>query len=264
MFLVEIFKAFFRLRTWLFALALAGVAILPVVVLATSPDAGGGPPFFDLIRRNGLFAALTSLALIQPFFLPLGTGLLSGETIAAEASNGTLRYLLVRPVGRWRLVFAKYGSVMAQLGAAVVWVMLVGLVAGGVAFGFGPLPTLSGTTIGAGAGLLRVLGAAAYVLAGVGGLAAIGVFISTLTDSAPGATVAAVVVAIVSQILDNLDALRAIHPYLLTHEWLSFADLFRSPVAWEAMSRGLVLDLAYMGIFLVAAGAYFGRKDITS
>jgi ABC-2 type transport system permease protein len=39
------------------------------------------------------------VALIQPFFLPLGTGLLAGESIAAEASNGTLRYLVVRP---WR------------------------------------------------------------------------------------------------------------------------------------------------------------------
>src|SRR6266540_228697 len=114
MFRVEIGKSLHRLRTWVFATGLAALAVLPVVVLATSDNAGGGPLFFDLIRRNGLFAALTVIALIQPFFLPLGASILSGEAIALEASGGTLRYLVARPVGRVRLIVSKYLSVMAQ------------------------------------------------------------------------------------------------------------------------------------------------------
>jgi ABC-2 type transport system permease protein len=237
-----------------------------VVVLATSSPASsqGGPPFFDLIRHSGLVAALAAVTLIQPFFLPLGTGLLSGETIASEASNGTLRYLVARPVGRARLVLSKYASVMALLAMAIVWIGLVGLVAGIIAFGTGPLPTLSGTTLSGGPALLRIGAAGLYVLLGMAGLAAIGVFISTLTDSGPGATVATVAIAVTSQILDNLSSLRAIHPYLISHRWLAFVDLFRAPVEWNGMTLGLALDAAYAAVFLAAALAVFGRKDVVS
>src|SRR5207245_8871186 len=105
--------------------------MLPSIVLATTSGGSGGPPFFDQLRTNGLFGGLAGVGLIVPFFLPLGAGLLSGESIAAEAAGGTLRYLLVRPVGRVRLVLTKYWSVMALLALAVLWVMAVGLVAGG-------------------------------------------------------------------------------------------------------------------------------------
>jgi ABC-2 type transport system permease protein len=263
MFLVEIRKSMHRVRTYVFGVGLAALAVLPVIFL---PSGGGegGPPFIDFIRRSGLFAGLTAVALIQPFFLPLGTGLLAGEAIAGESSAGTLRYLLVRPVGRERLILTKYASVMAQVGAAVLWVLVVGLVAGSIAFGVGELPTLSGTTLGTGAGIVRIAVAAAYIFVGVAGLAAIGVFFSTLTSSAPGATVAAVAVAIGSQVMDNLSALRVIHPYLPTHRWLAFVDLFRSPVEWAGMAHGLLLAAAYSAIFLGAALLVFRRKDVVS
>ena len=96
------------------------------------------------------------------------------------------------------------------------------------------------------------------------GLAAIGVFFSTLTDSSVGAAIAAVFIAIVSQILDGLTLLHAIHPYLITHEWLAFSDLFRSPVLWTGIVHGVWIALAYTAIFLTAALVRFERKDVTS
>jgi ABC-2 type transport system permease protein len=263
-FRIEITKAFRRPRTYVLGSLLAGVAILPTIVLATTHGDSGGPPFFEQLRTNGLFGGLAGVGLIVPFFLPLGAGLLSGEAVASEASGGTLRYLLVRPVGRARLVVSKYGSVMALLGLSVLWVAAVGLTAGAIAFGFGPLPTLSGGEISATAALVRILGATVYVAAGVAGLAAIGVFLSTLTESGVGAAVATVSLSIISQILDGLSSLRAIHPYLFTHDWLAFTDLFRSPVAWDAIRHGLLLQAGYTATFLLAALAVFTRKDVTS
>jgi ABC-2 type transport system permease protein len=264
MFRVEIGKSVHRLRTYVFGTGLAALAILPVVVLATGDSGAGGPLFFDLIRRNGLFAALTVIALIQPFFLPLGTSILSGEAVAGEASAGTLRYLVVRPVGRVRLIVTKYLAVMAQVAAAIAWVMVIGLVAGAIAFGYGPLPTLSGTTLSIGQGLLRIVAASLYVLLGMSGLAAVGMFVSTLTSSGVGAAGATMALAIASQIVDSLPAVRSIHPYLISHGWFAFADLFRSPVEWGAMIQGLVLDGAYLALFLGAAIAVFSRKDVVS
>jgi len=264
MFRVEVARAFRRPRTYVLGALLAGVAILPSIVLATTSGGSGGPPFFDQLRTNGLFGGLAGVGLIVPFFLPLGAGLLSGESVASEASAGTLRYLLVRPVGRVRLVLQKYAAVMTLLALAVLWVAFAGLVAGGIAFGYGPFPTLSGDEISAVAALVRILGSVAYVAIGVAGLSAIGVFFSTLTESGVGAAIATVSLAIVSEILDGLTSLHAIHPYLLTHQWLAFADLFRSPIAWDAMRQGILLQVCYVVVFLVAALAVFTRKDVTS
>jgi ABC-2 type transport system permease protein len=266
MFRVEMGKAVRRARTWVLAAGLAALAILPVVILATTSPASsqGGPPFFDLIRHSGMVAALAAITIIEPFFLPLGTGLLSGESISSEAANGTLRYLVARPVGRTRLVLSKYAAVMVQVAAAIGWVCVVGLAAGVIAFGAGPLPTLSGTTIAFAPGLVRVLASASYVLLDMAGLAAVGLFFSTLTDSVPSAIFATVSVGIASQILDNISAVHAIHPYLPSHQWLAFVDLFRFPVAFAAMRQGLVLDAAYTAVFLGLAVWVFGRKDVVS
>ncbi|HYY81289.1 MAG TPA: ABC transporter permease [Actinomycetes bacterium] len=263
MFRVEIGKARHRLRTWLLAGLAVAVAALPAVILSTSPQASGGPAFFDLIRRAGLLQPLTAIALIQPFFLPLAVGLLAGDAVAGEASAGTLRYLMLRPVGRAQLVLAKFGAVVALVAAGVALVLVVGGGIGAAVFGLGPVPSLSGTVLEAGPALARILAAAAYVVCGMAGLAAVGLFVSTLTDSGPGATVATVAFVIVSQILDALGALRAVHPYLLTHDWFAWPDLFRSPPAWDAIRHGLLVDAAYLGLFLAAALAVFARKDVT-
>ncbi|HEX9122359.1 MAG TPA: ABC transporter permease subunit [Actinomycetota bacterium] len=267
MYRVELTKAARRWRTWLVAGALGGIPALIVIAVKLSPPAQAGadaPPFLVQIVRNGLFAPLTGLAVIQPFFLPLAAGLFAGDAIAGEAQGGTLRYLLVRPVARTRLVLAKYAGAMTLLGLMLLWVVAVGTVFGAVVFGLGPLPTLSGTTLSTGAAFLRILGAAVYMFLAVSGIVAIGTFVSTLTDSGPGATVATVILGIASEILDNIPSLHVIHPYLPTHGWLAFTDLFRFPIAWGGLRGGLVVSLAYTAVFLAAAVLWFGRKDVAS
>ena len=118
--------------------------------------------------------------------------------------------------------------------------------------------------IGVGAGLLRILGTTLYAASGAAALAAVGLFVSTLTESGPGATVATLAVAIVSQILDNLPRFAPIHAFLPTHGWLAWPDLFRSPVAWNGIVHGLVNNAAYVAIFLASALVWFSRKDVTS
>jgi len=67
-----------------------------------------------------------------------------------------------------------------------------------------------------------------------------------------------------SFIIDSIPQVAVIHPYLITHDWAAFADLFRDPVAWTGIVHGLWLALAYTVIFLLAAWARFSSKDVTS
>jgi ABC-2 type transport system permease protein len=268
MFRVELAKALHRWRTWLLAAAIAAIPVVMVIAIRLSPpqpqDAGDAPPFLLQVSTSGLYAALTGLAVVQPFFLPLATGLFAGDAIAGEAQAGTLRYLLLRPVRRTRLVLAKYTSAMALIAGLVVVTMLAGIVAGGVVFGLKPMPTLSGTTLSVGEGALRIVATGAFMVVAMSGVACIGMAISTSTDSGPGAAVATIVVAIASQILDQIPSLHAIRPYLPTNGWLSFTGLFRSPIDWNGMRAGVVVSAAYSAVFLALALVGFSRRDVTS
>ncbi|HUL86322.1 MAG TPA: ABC transporter permease [Actinomycetota bacterium] len=268
MYRVELAKAFHRWRTWLLAAAIAGIPFVIVLAIKASPpspqDSGDAPPFLLQITTSGLYAALTGLAVVQPLFLPLATGLFAGDAVAGEAQAGTLRYLLLRPVRRTRLVLAKYTSAMTLLGFLVLATVLSGVVCGAVAFGLHPMPTLSGTTLSVVAALGRIGASGLYMVAALSGIACIGVCISTRTDSGPGAAVATIVIAIASQIMGQIPSLHAIHPYLPSHGWLAFTGFFRFPVDWSGMREGLLVSAVYTAIFLGIAIAGFRRRDITS
>ena len=158
-----------------------------------------------------------------PLFLPLTVGVVAGDTIAGEAGLGTLRYLLVAPAGRIRLLLVKYAGAAVFVVVAPVTVALVGAGIGAALFPVGPVTLLSGDTIGAGEAMVRLLLIAAYLAVSLLGLSAIGLFLSTLTDVPVGAMAATVVLSVVSQVMDALPQLEWLHPWLFTHYWLDFA-----------------------------------------
>ena len=98
---------FTRRRTWAMLAAIALIPILLAVAVALTTEQlapGEGPPFLDRVTQNGLFTGFTATLLALPLFLPLTMAVVAGDTIAGEASLGTLRYLLIAPVGRLRLL----------------------------------------------------------------------------------------------------------------------------------------------------------------
>jgi ABC-2 type transport system permease protein len=189
---------------------------------------------------------------------------IAGDAIAGEANLGTLRYLLVVPVARTRLLAVKYAAIVVFAFLATFLVALVGMVIGLALFGGGDLTTLSGTRISFLAGVGRVVLAAAYLACGLAALGAVGLFISTLTEQPIAATLATVVFSTASFILDSIPQVAWIHPYLLTHRWMAFGDLLRTPIAWEGVLHGLYLAASYAVVFALAAWARFAAKDVTS
>ncbi|MDN3252481.1 ABC transporter permease [Streptomyces sp. MA25(2023)] len=269
----ELSITFRRWRT----LALLGVlAAVPVLVgiavkIETSDGSslgggggGEGPAFISQISNNGLFLVFTALAATLPFFLPMAVGVVAGDAIAGEASAGTLRYLLVAPAGRTRLLLTKYATVIAFCLAATLVVAVSALAVGALLFPVGDLITISGTRIGYAEGLGRAFLIALVVAASLVGVAALGLFVSTLTGSGIAAMATTVGLLITVQILDQIPQLDALQPYFFSHYWLSFADLMREPVYWEDLTRNLGLQALYAAVFGSAAWARFTAKDITA
>jgi ABC-2 type transport system permease protein len=243
------------------------LAALPVLIAITvkisTPTPGRGPDFFASITSNGLFVALASLSIELGLFLPLAVGAISGDSIAGEANIGTLRYLLTVPVHRTRLLAVKFAAITIFSVVATMWVSLVGAAAGLALFGGGDMTLFSGTQITMGSAVVRVLAGTLYLGLCIASLGAIGLFISTLTEQPIAATIAVVVVNVLSFILDSIPQLSWLHEWLPTHWWLSFGDFLRDPVAWGDMSRGLLTAAGYMLVFWLAAWACFSDKDVT-
>lgn len=244
-------------------LAAVGV-LIAIVVKIWGLGGGGGPTFIDAITDNGLFVALTTLGVELTLFLPLAIATIAADAVAGEAHTGTLRYLLTVPAGRTRLLTIKYASIVIFAVVAVVVVAAISALIGVILFGGGSMTLLSGTQIGFAAGMWRVLLACGYLAAGLAALGAIGLFVSTLTEQPIAGVVAIVLLTIGMGVADSITQLGWLHPWLLTHWWTSFVDLFRDPIFTADLGRGLLTALGYAVVFWLAAWARFSTKDITS
>jgi ABC-2 type transport system permease protein len=252
-----------RNQMGLMVLALVPI-VLAISVKLSSRNARGGPDFLDSITSNGLFVPLAALTVEMGLFLPLAISMLAGDAVAGEANLGTLRYLLTVPVSRIRLLAVKYASLCIGAVWGVATVAVAGAVIGVALFGTGPLTTLSGTQLPFSEALGRLVLVVLYLSAGIAALGAVGLFISTLTEQPIAATIALMIFTILSWILDAVPQLEWLHPWLIVHEWLSFADLLRDPPLWDNVLRGLGVDAAYAAVFWLLAWARFAGKDVTS
>ena len=266
---VELIKMVRAPRTWLIIAMLVALPTLVAILLAVTdlaPGPGTGPPFLSAVLGNGQLFPLAALGVVLPLFLPIAVAVLGGDAIAGEAQTGTLRYLLARPVGRLNLLLAKLITVIAFVLIAVLVVSAVTAVEGQLLLGKAPAGAgtvgLSGQTLTPEQLAGRTVLALIYVVICMLGVAAIALFFSTLTDSSIGAALGTIGVLVASTVLLGLDAAASLHPFLPTRYWLSFVDLFRDPIRWDNVIRGLLVQLGYLIAFTLAAWASFSTKDI--
>ena len=273
---VELAKLFSRPRTYVIAALLCALPFIVAVFLATTripPPPGQGGAFLSAVLSNGALYPAAAMALVMPVFLPVSVAVLAGDAVAGEATTGTLRYLLIRPVGRTRLLVAKLIALIVFVLFAIGAVLVTSLITGLTLFGGEPaagvaLPadvtSLSGVTITPTGLVLRLLATVAYIVVSMLGVAAIALFLSTVTDSALGAAMGALAVLVTSQVLVTLDAAAAIRPYLPTRYWLAFVDFFRDPILWRDIERGIGIQLVFLVVLLGAAWANFMTRDVTN
>ena len=164
------------------------------------------------------------------------------------------------PAGRTRLLGIKFTATVVLCVAGC----LLAVALGAILFPVGPVTLLSGTAVSLGAGLLRLLLVALYPAAAMATLGSIGLAISAFTEYPLGAVAAVLVITVASGVADTVSQLGAVHPYLLTHWWLSFDGLLRAQVAWPGLGHGLLSFAVYTIIFCSVAWARFATADVTS
>jgi ABC-2 type transport system permease protein len=259
----ELRLVFGRARTQAGLGVLAAVPLLIGIAIKLSGSDGDAQGFLGQVAGNGLFLIVASLGLSLPFFLPTAVTVISGESLAGEASLGTLRTMLTAPAGRSRLLAAKMVALAVFCLAATMTIWISGLIVGFILFPVGDVLLLSGTTVSLGEGLLRALMIAVVISLSLLGLAGIGLFVSSLTSTPLAAMAATFGTFIVLGIMTAIPQLHAIHPWLLMYRWQSFADLLRDPPYWHEIIRNLLVQAAYLAVFYAAAWARLTSRDIT-
>ena len=266
----ELAKLLAQKRTYLGLGAAMAIPLIFVVVLVLRNGgvlkAGGGPndvPLGRYIRDTGLAVPFVALFFMSFWAFPLITSLVSGDIVAAESHNGTLKTILTRSRERGAVFLGKVLATMTYTITVVVAMSTVGLIAGSIAWGFNPLTSLSGTRVSALHGLGLLAGSLAVYLLPLSGIAAFALMLSTVTRNSAASVVGALMWALGMQLLTVLPGIEGWRPYVLATQFEAWHGFLRVPADWVPVTRALWVCSIYTLVPLVVAYVVFLRRDVT-
>ena len=273
---VEFAKQIRRVRTWVVA---AICVVIPFLVglgfeLGGSTNGGGGENLNFVTHQSGTVIGIFALSFSSVLLIPIVFAIFTGEPIASEARWGSLRYLLVRPVTRPRVLGSKLGvSIVLAVGTTVL-IPITGTIVGIAFFGLHPVHTFvigSGSSVVSGASVAtlpigsalgRLLLATAYTLFSMLSVVGVATLVGVATENALAAMSSGIGLYIVSAILDALPGLSRIHPLLPVHYLEAWTNLFVPGGSLEGMLHGVISAGIWGVVPLFLAFRIFQRKDI--
>ncbi|TKJ20198.1 ABC transporter permease [Blastococcus sp. CCUG 61487] len=265
---VELRRQFARRRT-LGVLAL--MVALPLVLIAAlqlgaGEDAGENTRvnLVDVATASGLNFTLFVLFATTGFFLVVVYALFFGDTVASEAQWGALRYTLATPVPRARLLRQKWLAALVLSVGALLVLAGVSVLAGSIAFGFGPIRTPVGVTLAQDEGFLRLAGMLGYLAVHLLVVGTLAFWFSTITDAPLAAVGGAVFTMFVFAILDQVEQLGSLRDWFPTAGEFAWTDLLQTPVQDGDLFRGVVQSLVYAAVFTALGFRHFARRDVTA
>jgi len=239
------------------------------VKFGPSSDGGGGFGDGDLdlvglATAGGWNFALTMVFFASGFLLLILIAMFCGDTVASEASWSTLRYLLISPVPRRRLLFSKLTVALILSAISILILIVVSYLIGLIAFGSGALSTPTAGPFTETEAFLRIFAIGTYVFLSLLFAAGIAFLMSVITDIPLAAVGTAVVVVIVSNILGAIEALGALREWLPTNFANAWIGFLNEDIEWTDINRGISYSVISFLILITIAVLKFDRKDITS
>lgn len=273
---IELFKIFKKWRTYIGFIAIG--ILVPLLHLAMYLE---GQKSLDFITRglrdsfilvgnllNGYWISyiiLNALTIHIPFLIAL----VAGDLLAGEATTGTYRVLITRPVSRMQIVTSKFIAGTIYTSSLVLWLAIMSLVIGLIVFGTGELLVMSPDAIiifEKSDILWRFILAYGFAALSMSVVCSLAIFFSSLVENAIGPIVSTMAVIIIFIILSAFDVqiLRDIRPYLFTNYILQWREFFYNPLNIEKIIKAILILSAHILIFFTATAFIFKKKDILS
>ena len=272
----ELFKTYAKWRTYIGFIAVA--AIIPLVMWAMKVEGGRFIQYQMRTLQNDFFVTgnlfngwiiaqliMNSLWVHVPFLISL----VAGDQLAGEATAGTFRLILIRPVSRTRILNSKYITTLIYTGSLVFSIALFSIGLGLLIFGSGDLLAIDRD-------MLAILPEAQmwYRFALAYGLAIVAMWVvaslaflfSSFVENAIGPIIATMAVIVGLLIISNLpvESVEPVKPYLFTTYENVWQQAFKNPIDWDKIRTSCSVLIAYSGAFWLIALVVFRRKDILS
>ncbi len=193
--------------------------------------------------------------------------LVTGDLLAGEATAGTYRVLITRPVSRMKLVTSKFFAGIIYTTLLVLWLSILSLGLGLIIFGPGELIVVKPTTVIIFARsdvLWRFLLAYGFAILSMSVVASLAFLFSALVENAIGPIITTMAVIIVFMIISaiQINIFQAIGPYLFTTYMFSWRLFFDDPLNVSEILKSVAVLLGHIIVFYGLAAFIFKRKDI--
>lgn len=273
---IELYKIFRKWRTYIGFIAIG--VLVPVILIAMHFEGHRTLDFMTRnLRQSFVFVGnLLNMYLIAYFILgsltvhiPFLITLVAGDLLAGEATAGTYRILITRPVTRFRVTLSKFIAGLIYSNLLVLFLAVISLGLGLIIFGTGELMVVrSGTLIIFAKNdiIWRFLLAYGFAGLAMSVVCSLAFLFSSLVENAIGPIVATMAIIIVFIIISAIDLniFRTIKPYLFTTYMPSWRLFFDKPVDFAEIIKSTVILLAHViGLFAITA-FIFRKKDILS
>ncbi len=270
---IELSKIFSKWRSFIGFIAVG--VLVPIIQVALYTE---GDEYFNLFTQtlqqqfdftgkmtNGYLIAFVTLQSLY-VHIPLLIALVMGDLLAGEATAGTYRLLLVRPVSRFQVVTSKFLAGLVYTNLLILWMAVLSLGLSVVLFGKGELLIVgdSLTILGADDIVWRFLWAYGYAAGSMVAVAALSFLFSALVENAIGPIASTMAIIIVLTIISTLNApfIVAIKPFLLTTHLNGWKFFFEQTPNWSKIMTSAAALASYVVVFYSTALIIFKRKDI--
>lgn len=200
--------------------------------------------------------------------IPILICLVTGDTIAGEASSGTLRLILQRPYTRNQIYLAKALSGYLYTISLVFFLALMTYVLGYFLFGSGDLIVLrrgvtviSSNDVGWRFFFAFCSGTLSMIV-----VASLSMMISSFVNNAIGPIVGTISIIIGLNVIFTLGAplFKDIIPYIFTSHFIKWQYFFDFEIETEKLKLSFLVQLGYIIVFNAIGMYNFNRKDILS
>jgi ABC-2 type transport system permease protein len=273
---IELYKIFRKWRSYIGFIAIGVLGVIIQIAMLYE-----GQKSLDFMTQNLRDSFLFVGNLLNGFLIsylilnmltihiPFLIALVAGDLLAGEATAGTYRILLTRPVSRLKIVSSKFIAGNIYTFSLILWLAIVSLGVGAILFGFGELIVIrtgSVLILDRADVLWRFLLAYGFAVLGMSVVCSLALFFSSLVENAIGPIVATMAVIIVFIIVSaiNIDLFKVIRPYLFTNYMLSWRLFFSDPVDISKVLEAVLILFGHIVFLFSITALIFKRKDILS